>query len=88
MDMNRLRPRTNGGFTPCGASFFPRSQYGGMVGFDMWVLRPRVVREYRYWDDTVKESGAYFLAVADAVEVIHANPTLWQVLAAWPARSQ
>ena len=55
---------------------FSPERYGGMVKFDMWVLRPRVVREYRYWDDTVKESGAYFLAVADAVEMIHANPTL------------
>ncbi len=51
-------------------------RYGGMVKFGMWVLRPRVVREFRFWDDTVKESGAYFMAVADAVENVHANPIL------------
>jgi hypothetical protein len=55
---------------------FTPERYAGMVKFGMWVLRPHVVREYRNWDDTVRESGAYFLAVADAVEMVHANPTL------------
>ncbi|MDR3554526.1 MAG: hypothetical protein P4L55_07215 [Syntrophobacteraceae bacterium] len=51
-------------------------RYAGMVRFCMWLVRPRLVRDFRFWDDTVSNSGAYFMAVADSVDMIYRNPTL------------
>lgn len=58
-----------------GQTFTP-ARYAGMVKFGMWLLRPRLVRDYRSWEDTVKNSGAYFLAVADSVEMVYRDPVL------------
>jgi hypothetical protein len=53
-----------------GQSYTPQ-RYGGMVRFGMWLLRPRVVREYRDHWQTVEDTGAYFDAVLEAVGEVH-----------------
>ena len=62
-------------FTILGQVFNPE-RYGGMVKFGMWLLRPRVVREFRGYTDTVANAGPYFLAVAAAVDSVHKEPLL------------
>lgn len=51
-------------------------RYGGMVQFGMWLLRPRVVREFRLWSDTRKNAEIYFWPVIEAVDRVHADPLL------------
>ena len=58
-----------------GQTYSPE-RYAGMVQFGMWLLRPRVVREYRGWLDTVEDAGPFFHAITKAVDRIYANPTL------------
>jgi len=55
---------------------YTTSRYAGMVKFGMWLLRPRVVREFRFWDDTVANSGKYFEVILKAVDEIYENPDL------------
>jgi hypothetical protein len=42
----------------------------------MWLLRPRVVREFRGWRDTLTNAEPYFLPTVEAVDNVHTNPTL------------
>ncbi|HET8705333.1 MAG TPA: hypothetical protein VFM46_03435, partial [Pseudomonadales bacterium] len=51
-------------------------RYRGMIQFGAWLLRPRVLREFRMWDDTVKRSGAYFSAITDTVDIVYRNEDL------------
>jgi hypothetical protein len=51
-------------------------RYGGMVQFGMWLLRPRVVREFRGYRDTLAQSESYFLPIVEAVDRVHKNQTL------------
>ena len=51
-------------------------RYGGMVQFGMWLLRPRVVREFRNWLDDRIRFGPYFDQVLDAVARVHRDPVL------------
>jgi hypothetical protein len=51
-------------------------RYGGMAQFGMWLLRPRVVREFRGYQDTLAQAEPYFLSVVDAVDRVHKNATL------------
>jgi len=53
-----------------GQNYTP-SRYRGMVQFGMWLLRPRVVREFRGWTHTVADSGEYFDAVIDSVDSVY-----------------
>jgi hypothetical protein len=62
-------------FASQGQTYTP-DRYGGMVKFGMWLLRPRVVREYRNYNDTVADAGPYFLSVMAAVDAVHTNPIL------------
>ncbi len=52
------------------------ARYEGMVQFGMWLLRPRVVREFRGWTDTVENSGVYFDAVMRSVDRVYKTPLL------------
>jgi hypothetical protein len=52
------------------------ARYGGMVQFGMWLLRPRVVREYRGYLEQRADVGVYFDQVVDAVDRIYSTPTL------------
>jgi len=56
-------------------------RYGGLVQFGMWLLRPRVVREFRNPDEDRLRFGPYFDAILDAVGRVHDEPLLadfWQ----------
>jgi hypothetical protein len=68
IDKHKAYERAGQEFTP--------DRYAGMVQFGMWLLRPRVVREFRGYRDTVAQSEAYFLPITDAVYRVHKNSTL------------
>jgi hypothetical protein len=60
---------------------FTPQRYAGMVQFGMWLLRPRVVREFRGAEDDRIRFGRYFDAVLAAVARVHDVATLslfWQ----------
>ena len=51
-------------------------RYGGFVRFGLWLLRPRVAREYRGYLDTVEYERPYTEALMAAVDQVHREPTL------------
>jgi hypothetical protein len=51
-------------------------RYAGMATFGLWLLKPRVVREFRGYRETRSEFEPFTQAVMDAVDHIHENPTL------------
>lgn len=51
-------------------------RYRGMVQYAMWLLRPRVVREFRHYDDTVKNSEPYFFSVLNSIEFVYKSEVL------------
>jgi hypothetical protein len=55
---------------------FTPARYGGMVQFGMWLLRPRVVREFRNPQDDRIRFGRYFDALLAAVARVHEDATL------------
>jgi hypothetical protein len=62
-------------YAKLGQTFTPE-RYAGAVQFGMWLLRPRVVREFRGWTHPWEDGAPYFLALAEAVDSVHANPVL------------
>lgn len=62
-------------FARAGQNYTPE-RYGGMIQFGMWLLRPRVVREFRAYQDTLSEAEPYFLPIIAAVDRVHNNPVL------------
>lgn len=59
-----------------GQTYSP-DRYGGMVQFGMWLLRPRVVRDFRGSQDDERISfGSYFDEIMDAVARVHRDPVL------------
>jgi len=52
------------------------ARYRGLVQFGMWLLRPRVVREFRGWTYSAAEIMPYFQEILDSVARVHENPTL------------
>jgi len=52
------------------------TRYKGFVQFGMWLLRPRAVREFRGWTHPSGEAIPYFMALCDAVDLVHTNVTL------------
>jgi hypothetical protein len=52
------------------------TRYAGMVQFGMWLLRPRVVREFRDTLSGRARYGADFEAILDAVDRVHEHPDL------------
>jgi hypothetical protein len=62
-----------------------------MIQFGMWLMRPRVVREFRGYRETVAETSEWFDAVLDAVDRVHLDPVLrqfWQTGRIVPNRSR
>jgi hypothetical protein len=55
---------------------FTPQRYGGVVQFGMWLLRPRVVREFRNAGDDRIRFGAYSDAILAAVARVHEDVTL------------
>jgi hypothetical protein len=64
-----------------GQTYTPQ-RYAGMVQFGMWLLRPRVVREFRSWLQPWDDGRPYFMAIVDAVDRVHTDPILrewWRI---------
>jgi hypothetical protein len=57
---------------------FTPLRYGGLVQFGMWLLRPRVVREFRDSNDDRIRFGSYFDVILAAVARVHEDATLRQ----------
>ena len=55
---------------------FTPLRYGGLVQFGMWLLRPRIVREFRNPEDDRIRFGAFFNAILGAVARVHEDATL------------
>ncbi len=51
-------------------------RYEGMVQFGMWLIRPRLVREFRMSTDTISRSGAFFDSILRSVDRVYENPFL------------
>ncbi|HKX30513.1 MAG TPA: hypothetical protein VJ302_22675 [Blastocatellia bacterium] len=62
-------------YARAGQQFTPE-RYGGMAQFGMWLLRPRVVREFRGYLETLTDEEPYFLPIVNAVDRVHKNPVL------------
>jgi hypothetical protein len=59
-----------------GQTYSP-DRYGGMVQFGMWLLRPRVVRDFRGSEDDERiRFGPYFDEIMEAVARVHHDPVL------------
>lgn len=67
-DKRQSLAKTGGGYNP--------ARYGGLVQFGAWLVRPRVVREFRFWKETLKDEVAYFDAVMAVVDRVHNQPDL------------
>jgi hypothetical protein len=70
---------------------FTPARYGGMIKFGMWLMRPRVVREFRGYRDTVATTREWFEPILNAVDRIHLEPVLrqfWQYGKLVPNRSR
>ena len=57
---------------------YDANRYKGLVQFGMWLLTPRVVRDFPdNWHIPMEDYGPeYFDAVVDAVDVVHNDPVL------------
>ena len=51
-------------------------RYAGFAQYGLWLLRPRVLREYRGSGSDLKSMEPYFLALTAAVDRVHHNQTL------------
>ncbi len=63
-----------------GQAFTP-ARYKAWTRFGMWLIRPRVVREFRAWTETWDRTGPYTMAAIEAVDEVYALPllrTFWQ----------
>ena len=52
-------------------------RYKAWIQFGMWLMKPRVVREFRGWTDSQEKVGeGYLKALLAAVDDVHASPLL------------
>lgn len=58
-----------------GQTYTPE-RYGGYVQFGMWLIRPRVVREFRMHYHPWDEGGAAFMDLVAGVDRVYTNETL------------
>jgi hypothetical protein len=62
-------------YASVGQAYNPE-RYAATVRFGMWLMRPRVVREFRFWNERRSEQEPYFLSLVQAVDEVHINPIL------------
>ena len=62
-------------YAALGQQYNPK-RYEGYVQFGMWLLRPRVVREFRDHFSVLSKDEAYFLSVVNAVDRVYSHPIL------------
>jgi hypothetical protein len=55
---------------------FSPLRYEGFVQYGMWLTRPRVVRDFRGYLETVEYAGPYFDAILHAVDRVYQNSVL------------
>jgi hypothetical protein len=51
-------------------------RYKGMVQFGMWLMRPRVVREFRYYNEAKEETLPYYTPIIESVDRVYKDPIL------------
>lgn len=51
-------------------------RYAAWVQYCMWLLTPRVVREFRASTETLERTSAHFAAIMEAVDRVHLDPVL------------
>lgn len=52
------------------------ARYRGLAQFGMWLLRPRVLREYRDTHSTWADDEPYFMSLLEAVDTVWQDPIL------------
>jgi len=52
------------------------TRYAGFAQFGLWLLRPRVMREYRGWPESAADMEPWFLALAKDVDHVYQSDTL------------
>lgn len=52
------------------------ARYGAMVQFGMWLLRPRVVREFRGHGTTAEAGHPYYVPILEAVDRVYTSDVL------------
>jgi len=52
------------------------ARYAGYAQFGLWLLRPRVIREFRHSSDPLADFAPYFSALAEIVDRIYSDETL------------
>jgi hypothetical protein len=67
-DKRRFYARQGQLFTP--------ERYEGFVQYGMWLTRPRAVRDFRGWLETIEYAGPYFQAIVRAVDRVYENQLL------------
>jgi hypothetical protein len=58
-----------------GQTYTP-TRYAGFAQFGLWLLRPRVIREFHFLSDGAADMESWFLALADDVDRVYQNDTL------------
>lgn len=58
-----------------GQTYTP-DRYKGMVQFGMWLMRPRVVREFRFSYETKEEILPYYIPIVESVDRVYKDPIL------------
>jgi len=51
-------------------------RYEGFIKWSMWLIRPRVVRDFKYSYETREETWEWYKPIVDAVDEVHVNSTL------------
>ena len=61
---------------PPRGAFHPWARYEGFVQYGMWLTRPRVVRDFRGYLETIEYAGPYFQPILDSVDRVYTDPVL------------
>ena len=62
-------------YAKLGQTYNP-ARYEGCIQFGIWLLRPSIVREFRFWNETLSISEPYFMSVVRSVDRVHTNKVL------------
>ena len=63
-------------YNSIGQTFSPE-RYKGWIQFGMWLIRPRVVREFRGWAESREDVGIeYFDQILDVVDTVYSDSLL------------
>ncbi len=74
-DPDPLRTDKREYYEQLGQTYTPE-RYKGMVQFGMWLMRPRVMREFRFWTETREEILPYYMTIVESVDRVYKDPIL------------